>query len=207
MALIDCDECGKQISDKAQHCVHCGVSIEQHAGVHAKQENSGLVSNVSNASIVFSDEDKPVSTLPTTLSLLKYTVVAVAILHIIFAFLSTPMYSSDFLVSLYRNGIFLSPILVSIIIAIVTVVITATTLKTKNFALRFASAVIYLIFSCASFQKFTDLNMFDVVWQKSIESIAIPQAPFALLMTFLQIICAVYLFLPPSSNYFKRSLK
>lgn len=27
MALIVCDECGKQISDKAQHCVHCGAPI------------------------------------------------------------------------------------------------------------------------------------------------------------------------------------
>lgn len=27
MALIDCDECGKQISDKAKHCVHCGAPI------------------------------------------------------------------------------------------------------------------------------------------------------------------------------------
>ena len=28
MALIDCDECGKQISDKAQHCVNCGMPIQ-----------------------------------------------------------------------------------------------------------------------------------------------------------------------------------
>lgn len=46
MALIDCDECGKQISDKAQHCVHCGVAIEQHTGANVKQKNSSLVSNV-----------------------------------------------------------------------------------------------------------------------------------------------------------------
>ena len=29
MALISCEECGKQISDKAQHCVHCGAPIEK----------------------------------------------------------------------------------------------------------------------------------------------------------------------------------
>jgi hypothetical protein len=30
MALIICSECGKQISDKAQHCVHCGAPVEHH---------------------------------------------------------------------------------------------------------------------------------------------------------------------------------
>ena len=38
MAPIDCDECGKQISDKAQHCVHCGAAIEQHTGANVKQK-------------------------------------------------------------------------------------------------------------------------------------------------------------------------
>lgn len=28
MAIIKCEECGKEISDKAPHCVHCGVPIE-----------------------------------------------------------------------------------------------------------------------------------------------------------------------------------
>lgn len=32
MALIVCDECGKQVSDKAQHCVHCGAPIEKVSG-------------------------------------------------------------------------------------------------------------------------------------------------------------------------------
>jgi hypothetical protein len=205
MPLIGCDECGKQISDKAKHCVHCGVAIEQYAGPNAKQNNSSLASNESNASTVVSSANKPASALPKTLSLLKYTAVAAAVLHIIFAFLSTPMYPSDLLGTLYRNGIFISPILLSLIIAIVTVAITVTTLKTKNSALRFASAVIYLVFSFASFQKFTDLHMIGLVWQKTNESIAIPQAPFAILMTLLQVLCAVYLFLPPSSKYFKNS--
>lgn len=29
LALIDCDECGKQISDKAIHCIQCGAPIGQ----------------------------------------------------------------------------------------------------------------------------------------------------------------------------------
>lgn len=28
MALIDCKECGKEISDKAKSCIHCGAPIE-----------------------------------------------------------------------------------------------------------------------------------------------------------------------------------
>ena len=29
MALIKCNECGKEISDKAKTCIHCGCPIEQ----------------------------------------------------------------------------------------------------------------------------------------------------------------------------------
>lgn len=29
MALIDCEECGKEISDKAKACIHCGAPTEQ----------------------------------------------------------------------------------------------------------------------------------------------------------------------------------
>lgn len=29
MALIQCPECGKEISDKSQQCIHCGCPIEQ----------------------------------------------------------------------------------------------------------------------------------------------------------------------------------
>ena len=29
MALIKCPECGKEISDKAEHCIHCGFPIGQ----------------------------------------------------------------------------------------------------------------------------------------------------------------------------------
>ena len=30
MALIKCVECGKEISDKAKNCVHCGYPIYKH---------------------------------------------------------------------------------------------------------------------------------------------------------------------------------
>lgn len=29
MALIDCEECGKEVSDKATACIHCGAPIEK----------------------------------------------------------------------------------------------------------------------------------------------------------------------------------
>lgn len=42
MALIKCSECGKDISDKAKHCVHCGNKIlndEQKLKIKVKKEN------------------------------------------------------------------------------------------------------------------------------------------------------------------------
>lgn len=29
MALIKCPECGEQVSDKAEHCIHCGFPLSQ----------------------------------------------------------------------------------------------------------------------------------------------------------------------------------
>ena len=37
MALIDCDECGKQISDKAVHCIQCGAPIGQSPNAPIKE--------------------------------------------------------------------------------------------------------------------------------------------------------------------------
>lgn len=40
MALINCPECGKQISDKAEACPNCGIDIQEAlAKVHEKQRN------------------------------------------------------------------------------------------------------------------------------------------------------------------------
>ena len=46
MALIKCPECGKEISDKAMQCIHCGYPLSQ------------LLSN-SNADIQLSDSQCP----------------------------------------------------------------------------------------------------------------------------------------------------
>lgn len=37
MALIDCPECGKQISDKAASCIHCGNPLTQPAPIAQAQ--------------------------------------------------------------------------------------------------------------------------------------------------------------------------
>ena len=36
MALINCPECGKQISDKAPHCIHCGYPLGAEIQSHVK---------------------------------------------------------------------------------------------------------------------------------------------------------------------------
>ena len=38
MALIKCKECGKEISDKAEYCVHCGCPIEMSKEVTTEKE-------------------------------------------------------------------------------------------------------------------------------------------------------------------------
>ncbi len=40
MALIKCDECGKQVSDKASACPHCGAPVEKE-----KTKNNNIVNN------------------------------------------------------------------------------------------------------------------------------------------------------------------
>lgn len=51
MALIKCPECGKEISDKAQKCIHCGttlaIAIKSNAeneikNTQLEKENAGL---------------------------------------------------------------------------------------------------------------------------------------------------------------------
>lgn len=32
--LIDCSECGKQVSDKASSCPHCGAPVESKSGLN-----------------------------------------------------------------------------------------------------------------------------------------------------------------------------
>lgn len=49
MALIKCSECGKEVSDKAKTCVHCGNPIEQ-------EENEKVINN-QNYNIVEKEQD------------------------------------------------------------------------------------------------------------------------------------------------------
>ena len=40
MALIKCPECGKEVSDKAQNCIHCGFPINETATINDNANNS-----------------------------------------------------------------------------------------------------------------------------------------------------------------------
>lgn len=203
MALIACEECGKQISDKAHHCVNCGVGIERNVDVSTKN-NIYFNRDESNASVSLSAGNTSARTKPLILSLLKYSSIFIAILHIFFAYLGTPMYPQEFLIALYKIGIHLSPISVSVIIAVIIVTITLTTLKIKKRYFPYASMILFLALSFASFQKFYDLYVFQMVWRQNPGSIAVPQAPFALLMAFLQGLSAASFFFPSSSKYFQK---
>ena len=39
MALIKCPECGKEISDKATNCIHCGYPLSLLSSEKADREN------------------------------------------------------------------------------------------------------------------------------------------------------------------------
>lgn len=41
MALIKCPECGKEISDKAPACIHCGYPLKKEAAAHSPAADNG----------------------------------------------------------------------------------------------------------------------------------------------------------------------
>jgi hypothetical protein len=43
MALINCKNCGKQISNKANSCIHCGVSINSHSANENKEQTLSII--------------------------------------------------------------------------------------------------------------------------------------------------------------------
>ena len=43
MALINCNNCGKQISDKANSCIHCGVSINSTSNNENKEQTLSII--------------------------------------------------------------------------------------------------------------------------------------------------------------------
>lgn len=64
MALFDCTECGKQISDKALACPHCGMSITKKSDNSVSSNNvnvnvgSNINVNMNNATLVNDGQDK-----------------------------------------------------------------------------------------------------------------------------------------------------
>lgn len=53
MALITCPECGKQISDKAPACIHCGYPLQEQPPV-----TTATVSNSKKVAIPRLNSDK-----------------------------------------------------------------------------------------------------------------------------------------------------
>lgn len=48
MALIKCPECGKEISDKAKHCIHCGYPLNMQEESISCDESCELHNEVGN---------------------------------------------------------------------------------------------------------------------------------------------------------------
>ena len=207
MTLVCCNECGNQISDKAQHCVHCGFNIETSTAVvggnfAGDPEEVRIVKSVGR-----SREENSSTTLPVTISLFKYITFIVALLHIAFTFFGPLMYPLKIIILLYSNGIFISQNIISILLSIFLIFISLKTVKTKNTILRIMNGIIYVALCVGSFQVFYDLKAFGMVWQWRLEGPRIAQAPFAFMMVALQLSCVVLLFVPQSSRYFSQKTK
>ena len=46
MALIKCPECGKEISDRAKQCIHCGYPLDEN--INENNEINEILSNINN---------------------------------------------------------------------------------------------------------------------------------------------------------------
>ena len=51
MALINCPECGKEISDNANKCVNCGCPIIKYENIYAEKSKKKEKSNCSISDI------------------------------------------------------------------------------------------------------------------------------------------------------------
>lgn len=53
MALIKCPECGKEISDKSDKCIHCGYPLKKNTIINSKEYDlSGELNLVLNGNII-----------------------------------------------------------------------------------------------------------------------------------------------------------
>lgn len=53
MALIICPECGKEISNKASVCIHCGYPLDDACGLETAKKESEENNNISDAKVIF----------------------------------------------------------------------------------------------------------------------------------------------------------
>ena len=135
-----------------------------------------------------------------------YLAFLIAVLHMGFALIfNVPMYPlADIMMLLYRKGIYGWPALISIIIPTFIIALSVLTVAKRNPILRYINLIVYAVLVIASFQVYMYLLKLNIVWQWSLDSPRIPQAPFALLMVALQTLCLVILVLPSSSKFFKK---
>lgn len=70
MALINCSECGREISDKASSCVHCGCPVSQIV-VYQQQESTQLIDNQIDKKEVDAQEFVQINNDQCKLSLIK----------------------------------------------------------------------------------------------------------------------------------------
>lgn len=70
MALIDCPECGGQVSDRAPTCPHCGVPVANAAGSAASSQSASAGPDAADPTQAFSPATAPAvaagSAAPTT---------------------------------------------------------------------------------------------------------------------------------------------
>ncbi len=71
MALIKCPECGKEISDKGQSCIHCGCPMEYIKKLIEDSSKQDIVESKSNEIIEISEYDKDKFEIENAI-LLKY---------------------------------------------------------------------------------------------------------------------------------------
>ena len=200
MALIECNECGKEISDKAENCIGCGTPI-------SKQEPYKIASEPASrrAQYRFSStsENKNLS-IPYGIRLAKVTVIIAATAYVILDWLVVQLYPYEIITALYKNNMLIAPTYISWLLAALMAGIGFISIHIRKKMLIYVACLTFLILGYMSFQQFLFLNMMGVVWQYELNGPKIPQAPFVLSVVILQWTSAILLILPSSRRYFNR---
>lgn len=177
MSLVKCAKCEREISDKAPNCVHCGVSTSKPEPRFAAKPNPLIVFEVMTLMAVF--------------------------LHIAFHYISgRPLYPLEIVSLIYSKGIFIPPLVLSILFASALLLTGFLATRNRSQLLKKANAAISLLFCAGSFMAFADANIYGLVWQQNVDGLRIPISPFLFLISSIHLLCFILLLLPKSSKYF-----